>query len=393
MEDQEFSSLRTEHREEVEMAVASEENIGFSLPLQLSCDHVCAFSKKEYYNSASDQRIESVMKLCGLIFFCTIFMAVEVVGGMKANSLAVLTDAAHLLTDIAGFSISLFTVWASSWDATSHQSFGFNRLEVLGALLSVQLIWLVCGLLIYEAFDRLLHESAMVNGKLMFAIAALGFTINFIMVMWLDHGHGHGLGHGHGHSLSDSHSHSHSHHSCKNKDQNHEDEKLPANDEEEGTSLVSNPPKKTERLNINLQGAYLHVVADLIQSVGVMIAGLVIWAKPDWLVVDLVCTLVFSVFALSSTLPMLRDIVCILMERTPSEIDIPGLENGLKCIKGVHDVHDLHVWSITVGKLVLACHVIAEPGVNSNETLVKIKDFCERIHSIHHVTIQIEQGL
>ncbi|THG02751.1 hypothetical protein TEA_009310 [Camellia sinensis var. sinensis] len=274
---------------------------------------------------------------------------------------------------------------ASSWDATSHQSFGFNRLEVLGALISVQLIWLICGVLIYEAVDRILHKNATVNGKLMFAIAALGFVINFIMAVWLGHGHGHG------HANSHCHSHSNSHHACTDTD--HEKEELCTRDKEESASLVASMPEKTERLNINVQGAYLHVMADLIQSVGVMIAGSIIWAKPKWFVVDLVCTLVFSIFALAATIPMLRDITCILMERTPSEINIASLENGLKCIKGVDDVHDLHVWAITIGKTVLTCHVIAEAGVNSNEILVRIKDYCEKTYDIHHVTIQIEQEI
>ncbi|XP_052187098.1 metal tolerance protein A1 isoform X2 [Diospyros lotus] len=378
MEHREDSSLRTEHpvHLEIEMKLTSEDDSGLPLPLQPSCNQVCAFSDREYISSP-DERSKSLTKLCWLIIFYVMFMAVEVVGGTKANSLAVLTDAAHLVTDIAGFSISLFTVWASSWDATSQHSFGFKRLEVLGALLSVQLIWVICGVLIYEAGDRILHKTARVNGRLMFAIAALGFIINFIMVMWLGHGHGHG--------------HGHSHCACTGKNHSHKAEELCARTDEEDITLVAHPQKDTERLNINLQGAYLHVMADMIQSVGVMLAGLIIWAKPKWFAVDLVCTLIFSIFALGSTAPMLRDILCILMERTPSDVDVSSLEIGLKCIKGVHDVHDLHVWAITVGKTVLSCHVIVEPGINPNELLLKIRDYCERTYSIHHVTVQIEQ--
>jgi zinc transporter 2 len=131
-------------------------------------------------------------------------------------------------------------------------------------------------------------------------------------------------------------------------------------------------------------------MADLIQSVGVMIAGAIIWAKPDWLVVDLICTLLFSTFVLFTTLPMLRDIFCILMERTPHEIDVGRLESALKCIEGVQDVHNLHVWSITAGKLVLSCHVMAEPGASSPEILRMIGEYCEKMHRIHNITIQIE---
>uniref|UniRef100_A0A5B7BK89 Putative metal tolerance protein B-like n=1 Tax=Davidia involucrata TaxID=16924 RepID=A0A5B7BK89_DAVIN len=376
MEHQEVSISRSEHRLEVEMLNASEEINGLPVSLQLSCKPVCAFSKQECDISDSNQRSKSAEKLCGLIIFYLMSMAVEIAGGVKANSLAVLTDAAHLLTDIAGFSISLFTIQASGWEATSHQSFGFNRLEVLGALVSIQLIWFISGILIYESVDRILHKTAKVNGKLMFAIASFGFVINFIMVVWLGHDH--------------------SHHACMDKDHDHdhdhERKEICAGNEEESTNLVSSSPEMTKTLNINIQGAYLHVMADLIQSVGVMIAGSIMWVRPDWLLVDLVCTLIFSVFALSATIPMLKSIFCILMERTPSEIDIASLENGIRCIKGVHDVHDLHVWAITVGKIVLACHVIADPEVNSNEILHMIRNYCEKTFRIHHVTVQIEQG-
>ncbi|XP_040993981.1 metal tolerance protein B isoform X2 [Juglans microcarpa x Juglans regia] len=375
MEQEETPILRTNSQVEIEIPVVSEKNEIHSLPQSLSCKHLCAFSRQENSTLESEQRSKSVVKLCGLIIFYIIVIIVEIFGGVKANSLAVITDAAHLLSDVAGLSISLFTVWASGWAATSHHSFGYNRLEVLGALLSVQLIWLISGILIYEAIDRILYKNAKVNGMLMFAIAAFGFIINCLMVAWLGHNHDH----------------SHTHHACGHMDHNHDHEKeeLCATTEEE-TNLVSDSPEKSKILNINVQGAYLHVLTDLIQSVGVMIAGAIIWAKPDWLVVDLICTLIFAVLALSTTVSMLRNICGILMERTPIEIDIDKLENGLKCIKGVQDVHDLHVWAITAGKIVLSCHVTADPLVSSSELICKIRDFCERTYRIHHVTVQIE---
>ncbi|KAL2488971.1 Metal tolerance protein B [Forsythia ovata] len=354
---------------------------GFPQKLQFSCSPTCSFSKQEVNKMDAVQRSKTTVKLCGLILFYAVIMIVEIVGGLKANSLAILTDAAHLLSDIVGFSISLFTVWVSGWEATPRQSFGFNRLEVLGALLSVQLIWLISGTLIYEAMNRLVHQSAKVNGKLMFGVAAFGFIVNFLMVVWLGHDHSH-------------HSHCHHHHACEGEDHNHKSEELCAGNGEESTKLVSSTTHEhTEMVNINIQGAYLHLVTDLIQSVGVMIAGSMIWLKPEWLVVDLLCTLIFSAIALCTTLPMLKNVFSILMETAPSEIDITSLENGLKRIRGVNDAHDLHVWAITVGKNVLACHVVIEPGFSPNEILQTIREYCERTFKIHHVTIQIEHGL
>lgn len=344
---------------------------------KFSCSTTCPFSKQDYNKSDAAQRSKTTVKLCGLIVFYTVVMVIEIVGGLKANSLAILTDAAHLLSDITGFSISLFTVWVSGWEATPQQSFGFNRLEVIGALLSVQLIWLISGTLIYEAIERLITKRAKVNGKLMFAIAAFGFAVNFFLVLWLGHDHSH---------------HGHSHHTCKDDDHNHETEESRTGDQE-STKLVSTPQRKSEMLNINIQGAYLHLVTDLIQSVGVMIAGSVIWLKPKWLVVDLVCTLVFSVVALGTTLPMLKNVFYILMERAPNDIDTACLENSLKLIGGVRDVHDLHVWAITLGKHLLSCHVVIGPEVGPDEILHEIREYCEQTLRIHHVTIQIEQEL
>ncbi|PIN05282.1 hypothetical protein CDL12_22171 [Handroanthus impetiginosus] len=135
-----------------------EESNGFPQKRQFSCSTTCSFSNQEYDKSNAAQRSKTTIKLCGLIIFYTMVMIIEIVGGLKANSLAILTDAAHLLSDIGGFSISLFTVWVSGWDATPRQSFGFYRLEVIGALLSVQLIWLISGTLIYEAIQRLITK-------------------------------------------------------------------------------------------------------------------------------------------------------------------------------------------------------------------------------------------
>uniref|UniRef100_A0A7N0TDG3 Uncharacterized protein n=1 Tax=Kalanchoe fedtschenkoi TaxID=63787 RepID=A0A7N0TDG3_KALFE len=375
--------LRTEDQHVAEMSKASQ-IIGIpTLAPSFSCAHVCAFSNQDAHLLESTERSKVSKKLSGLIALYIVFIAVEIFGGLRANSLAILTDAAHLLSDVAGVSISLFSVWASSWKATRRQSYGFNRLEVLGALASVQLIWLISGILIYEAVIRILHQQTKVNGGLMFGIAAVGFLINLIMATWLGHNHSH-QGHGCGHHLSDNHHHDHEHH--------HHQEQSCVTTQEEEAHLVPNShsPVKVLKLNINIQGAYLHVIADLIQSVGVMIAGAVIWAKPDWLLVDLVCTIVFSVFALSATISLLRNLFGILMEGTPDGLNVAKLEEDLKGINGVLDIHDLHVWALTAGKNVLSCHVRADPRISHLELLTIMTKHCVEIYKIDHVTIQME---
>ncbi|KAK9043178.1 hypothetical protein V6N11_071525 [Hibiscus sabdariffa] len=159
MEDGEVSIGRSKDQMKIEMQLVSEANYAISMTPESKCSSVCVFSEEASTSLESMERWKSITKLSGLIVFYLMVMLVEIIGGVKANSLAVMTDAAHLLTDVAGFSISLFTVWASACKATSYQSFGFDRLEVLGALLSVQLIWLISALLIYQAVDRILHKN------------------------------------------------------------------------------------------------------------------------------------------------------------------------------------------------------------------------------------------
>ncbi|CAN1309552.1 Metal tolerance protein A2 [Linum perenne] len=303
-------------------------------------------------------------KLLMAVGFCVLFMAVEVVGGIKANSLAILTDAAHLLSDVAAFAISLFSLWAASWEANPRQSYGFFRIEILGALVSMQIIWLLTGIIVYEAIVRLIYNTGEVDGFLMFLVAAFGLVVNVIMAFLLGHDHGHGHGHGHGHDHGHSHGHDHGH--------GHE-------------------KQQKKKKNINVEGAYLHVLGDSIQSVGVMIGGGIIWYKPEWKIVDLICTLFFSVIVMGTTIKMLRNVLEVLMESTPREIDATKLEKGILEMEEVVAIHELHIWAITVGKVLLACHVKVRPEANADLVLDSVVNYIRREYNISHVTIQIER--
>lgn len=133
------------------------------------------------------------------------------------------------------------------------------------------------------------------------------------------------------------------------------------------------------------------MLGDSIQSVGVMISGAVIWYKPEWKIVDLFCTLAFSVIVLTTTVTMLRNILEVLMESTPREIDATRLEKGLCDMEEVVAIHELHIWAITVGKVLLACHVKIKPEANADMVLDKVIDYLRREYNITHVTIQIER--
>ncbi|KAI3501523.1 hypothetical protein L1887_29394 [Cichorium endivia] len=361
----------------------------------------CGFSDANTTSREAKERSASMWKLwCGVIL-CVIFMTVEVVGGIKANSLAILTDAAHLLSDVAAFAISLFSVWASGWEATPRQSYGFFRIEILGTLVSIQIIWLLTGILVYEAIERLLNGTVEVEGSLMFGISAFGLVVNILMIFILGHDHGHGHGHSHGHGHGHGHDHSHDHdevedvhiHGVSVTTHQHHHHHHHEHEEHNQPLLktYSSKEMKEKKRNINVQGAYLHVLGDLIQSIGVMIGAGVIWYKPNLKIIDPICTLLFSVIVLYTTINMLRDILEVLMESTPREIDATSLERGLCEIDEVVAIHELHIWAITVGKVLLACHVRIRPEADADLVLDKVVDYIKREYNISHVTIQIER--
>ncbi|KAL0926308.1 hypothetical protein M5K25_002524 [Dendrobium thyrsiflorum] len=382
----------------------------------------CDFSDSKNSSKDAKERSASMRKLLMAVVLCIVFMTVEVIGGIKSNSLAILTDAAHLLSDVAAFAISLFSLWASGWEATPRQSYGFFRIEILGALVSIQLIWLLVGILVYEAIVRIIYESGNVQGSLMFAVSTFGLVVNIIMAMLLGHDHGghshtHGRsGHDHDHDHEDSdhedshahdghnhnlehgeeHFHCHgvsvtSHHHQHHKHNDVKEPLLKHSDDHHSKSKSASKGTKEHQRNINVHSAYLHVLGDSIQSIGVMIGGAIIWYKPEWKIIDLICTLIFSVIVLVTTIRMLRNILEVLMESTPREINATMLEKGLCELEGVIAIHELHIWAITVGKVLLACHVTVTPEANADDVLDKVIGYIKREYNISHVTIQIER--
>ncbi|CAN7008208.1 unnamed protein product [Brassica rapa subsp. trilocularis] len=389
-----MASSSPQHSHIIEVNIAKPDEQRTTLGASKACGEApCGFSDLNNASGDAQDRNASMRKLCIAVVLCLLFMTVEVFGGIKANSLAILTDAAHLLSDVAAFAISLFSLWAAGWEATPRQTYGFFRIEILGALVSIQLIWLLTGILVYEAIIRLLTETTEVNGFLMFLVAAFGLLVNIIMAVLLGHDHGHGHGHSHGHdhhnhggvTVTTHHHHDHGH--THGEDKHHHAH----GDVTEKLLDKSKPDKEKRKRNINVQGAYLHVLGDSIQSVGVMIGGAIIWYNPEWKIVDLICTLVFSVIVLGTTINMIRSILEVLMESTPREIDATKLEEGLVEMEEVVAVHELHIWAITVGKVLLACHVNIRPEADADMVLNKVIDYIRREYNISHVTIQIER--
>jgi cobalt-zinc-cadmium efflux system protein len=257
-----------------------------------------------------------------------LFMGIEAVGGWYANSLALLSDAAHMLTDVGALLVGLFAIWVARKPSTPQMSFGYQRAEILGALASGLLIWLIAGLLSYDAFARL-SAPPEVNGRVVFVIASIGLIAN-LTAMRVLHG---------------------KHHQ-----------------------------------NMNVRAAYVHFVTDSLGSVGAVVSGAVLWWT-HWRPIDPIITLVFAALMLWGSWSLVTEAVGILMESTPRHVNATQVMNDLIALTGVKAVHDLHIWSVSSGKLALSVHLISERG---ELVLAEANGVLQEKYGIVHTTIQVE---
>ncbi|XP_070171865.1 proton-coupled zinc antiporter SLC30A2 isoform X1 [Polyergus mexicanus] len=292
---------------------------------------------------------------------CVIFMIAEIVGGVLSNSLAIATDAAHLLTDFASFMISLFSIWVAGRPATRKMPFGWYRAEVIGALTSVLLIWVVTGILFYLAIERIVHKDFKLDATVMLITSAVGVAVNLVMGLSLhQHGHNHG-GHDHGGN----------------------------NDVE--NMLDDNLKGEHSKRNINVRAAFIHVLGDFIQSVGVFIAALIIYFKPTWSIVDPICTFLFSILVILTTVAIIKDVVNVLMEGIPKGFEYSQVENTFMQIDGVVKVHNLRIWALSLDKTALSAHLAIKPGASPQNILCTATRNIHDKYKFFEMTLQIEE--
>ncbi|KUF80995.1 Cation Diffusion Facilitator (CDF) Family [Phytophthora nicotianae] len=402
---------------------------------------------------------QHAQKKLQLACVCSVFfMVAEVVGGFLAGSLAIMADAAHLLSDVAAFCISLFAIWTSTRPPTNRLSFGFQRTEVIGAVTSVLVLWALTGVLVYAVVNRFIeclepNPPEHVDGKLMFIVACIGLLVNLVLMQILGHGHSHGGGaHGHSHNGVGSHGHSHggghthvhghtdqergfvdthsgvdiqghSHggelldddhedhhrysenegiyhrlsprkHGHTHRERNshghgHEQRKHSFGGDLEVAQLdgAEKPTTKMNMENLNIRSAYIHALGDFIQSIGVCIAGGLIWLKPEWQIANPIATFIFSALVLFTTVGIVRDSLHILMEGSPEGINTEDIEFGLRACSSVVGAHDLHIWSLSAGLSSLSVHIVAddvEVALHATQRYLLSK-------GITHSTIQTEK--
>jgi cobalt-zinc-cadmium efflux system protein len=260
-------------------------------------------------------------------------MVAEVVGGLWTGSLALLADAGHMLVDVAAVGLALGAMWISRQPPTTRHTYAFARAEILAALINGLALWVVVAWIGIEAVQRFRDPTPVAAGTMM-VIALGGLIVNSIAFGVL-----HGVG-------------------------------------------------DRER-SLNLHGALLHVVGDLLGSAGVVLAGIIIWAT-GWVQADPVVSLVIGGLILFSSWRLVREAVHILLEGVPRGLDVEQLLSSLRTLDGVTSVHDLHVWTITSGYPALSAHVVCAHNVDREMVLAHVNRMLRERYKIFHTTIQLE---
>ena len=261
------------------------------------------------------------------------YMTVEVVGGILTGSLALIADAAHMATDAGGLALALFAIYFAQSPATPQKTYGFLRAEILAALLNAVVLLLVTVYILFEAYKRFLSPPEILSGP-MLAVAAVGLAVNLISMKLLSAG-------------------------------------------------------SAESLNV--QGAYFEVLSDMLGSLGVIAAALIVMLT-GWVLADPLIGAGIGLFIVPRTWRLLSQAVHILMEGVPAEIDTTLLERALMRIPGVTAVHDLHVWTITSGTNSLSAHVVVTDMNDAVTILPRAQTVLQDQFKIEHVTIQIENA-
>ena len=344
-----------------------------------SSDEDSSFAEKnaKLFRKQQDKAIRKLIWVCVI---CTIFMIIEIIGGYLANSIAIMSDAAHLLSDLLGFLISIISIYISRKVAKNNMSYGYHRAEIIGALVSIVLIWALTLWLLYEATLRIITPP-LVDGFIMIIVSIIGFSFNVIMGIVLAKS---GVAHSHGLKKCD-HDHDHEH----DHDHDHEHEHEHEHNSDEEIRLHTEDENENKNSNVNLRASFIHILGDALQNIGVFIAGIIIYFLPRYSIADPICTYIFSIIVGFTTINILKDCIFVLMEGSPVDIDIEELESDLREIKGVKEIHDLHVWSLSIGKTSLSCHICCD---NPQKTLKKAKKMIQKKYKIDHITIQVEEN-
>ena len=365
---------------------------------------------RHFQNSKFQERLKvqnqvAMFKLKIISSVCFTFMTIEFIFGYIAGSLAIISDATHLLSDLAGFLISLFSLIVALKPADKDFTFGYHRFEVLGALASILIIWALTVWLLIEAVYRIKHPNPIV-GFIMVCIAAGSLVFNIIMnrilaynpvVNAMDEGMG-AIKINKDNEIDNNNNIDNEVTMNLNNNKNDMKEALLDNNDLEKGNKAAGLGMNESDLEHNLKAddnpviraAYIHILGDMIQSTGVLLAALAIYlfqdTHPGVRILDPICTFCFAIVVLCITFPVSKDCIFVLLESTPRDLDIESLYSDLSSLKGVISVHDIHLWNISIGRPSIALHIICE---NPGETIKIATETCKS-YGIKHCTIQTE---
>jgi len=261
----------------------------------------------------------------------TAFMAAEVAGGILTSSLALISDAAHMFTDAAALAIALAAIKIGKRAADHKRTFGYYRFEILAAAFNAMVLFVVAGYILYEAYQRFRHPPEIQSAG-MLVIALIGLAVNFAGMRMLQRG---------------------------------------------------------ADASLNVKGAYLEVWSDMLGSLGVILAAVVIYFT-QWAWVDALVAVGIGLWVLPRTWKLLRESLNILLEGVPLDVELDKIEQALLAVPGVREIHDLHVWALTSGKNSLTAHLVLDAGGDEQSVLGAATEMLAARFSIHHITLQIE---
>ena len=289
------------------------------------------------HSHAHDLREASRRNLLISLVLITGYMFAEIVGGILSGSLALLADAGHMATDAGAIGLALGAMWISQREASPERTFGFYRVEVLAAMLNVIALWLIVAWIFFEAYHRFTIEETHVDGGPVLIVGTGGLIVNIIAALILHRSSGHSL---------------------------------------------------------NAEGAFQHVLADLLGSVGVIVAAVLILAF-EWHLADPIISMIIGVLILVASRGLLLQVFHVLIEGTPEHIDVYELCNDIEEVEGVTLIHDVHVWTITSQSESFSAHVLIDPSHEGDVDVMitEMQDIAHNRYGIEHVTIQVESTL
>ena len=295
-------------------------------------EHEC--DGHDHHDHAHDLRGASRRNLIIALTLISTYMLAEVVGGILSGSLALIADAGHMLTDALAIGMALVAMWMAERSATAERTFGYERTEVLAAMLNTIALWLIAGWIFFEAYRRAFTEEVHVDGIPVLVVGTGGLLIS-IAAAWV--------------------------------------------------------LRRSSEHSMNVEGAFQHVLADLMGSVGVIISAILIMAF-DWTLADPILSVLIALLILWSSRKLMFTVTNVLLEGTPQHIDAYKLCNDIEEVEGVTLIHDVHIWTITSGSEAFTAHVLVDPSYEGGNELLrtKIQDIAHNQYGIGHVTIQLE---